>query len=575
MFLRNIARNQLIAGQTYQAEKTIDAALRVSTAEEKLLQVGPLAAQAALQRGRTVEAGRLLDRAFAGVDLTATAMSFHDSHEIAVEAYRSLRQYDKALAHLTALKRLDDQATRLATQTSNALMGARFDAANQAARIARLRDAERLRVARDALRQAETARLISYGGAAAIALIGLLLFLNLLTIRRSRDELRVAHDDLAVTNDALGEALGAKTEFLASTSHEIRTPLNGILGMTQVLLADEGLPEPTRDRLEVIHDAGLTMRALVDDILDVAKMETGNLGLEAAPFDLAALLDTAGVMWAEQARAKGIGFVIDMADCPTWVEGDPGRVRQIVFNLLSNAIKFTREGAITIAASRSDAGVRIAVTDTGIGIAADKLEQVFEPFRQADASTTRRFGGTGLGLTICRSLARAMGGEMALASRPGEGSTFSLTLPLPATAAPPEPVAPDADATLLVIDRNPITRAMFRALFQPLAGAVAFAATAAEATARLKVGGIERVLIDDGTVRAAGDPHRFVMAITAAAGAAPVVLLWPDAAEAATFERLGVSAVVAKPVTGAALTAALFEAQKSGRMPPPLVSQAA
>ncbi|WP_174278859.1 ATP-binding protein [Sphingomonas bacterium] len=577
-FLRNLARNELKAKQMRQADAAIAAAAALKgTTQDDSRQLDAVAAQAALQHGRLHDAQQFVDRAFRDIDLATTDLLMRDSHATAIAVYRALGRSDDALAHADALKRLDDKATRLATETSTALMAARFDSANQEAKIAQLRDAERLRQAREALQRARTERLFWLGGSGAAAAIILLLLVGLVTLRRSRDQVRAVNDDLAVTNDALGKALAAKTEFLATTSHEIRTPLNGILGMTQVMLADTGLSAPTRERLGVVQGAGLTMRALVDDILDVAKMETGHLTLERAPFDVASTLRDAARLWAEQARAKGLRFVVDVERCPPLVDGDAARVRQIAFNLLSNAVKFTDNGSITLTAEAADDGIRIAVADTGIGIAADKHEAVFESFRQADASTTREFGGTGLGLAIVRRLARAMGGDVALASTPGIGTIFTATLPLPAVASAAVACASASGDTLLVLERNPITRAMLRALLQPHIAAVAFAGTIAEALACVEAGTVTHVLIDEATARAAGDGLRFMKEIKALAGSAPVMLLRSPASEAervAVFAT-GVDRLIVKPVTGASLVAALFGRSEDADHATVLVSRAA
>jgi CheY-like chemotaxis protein/anti-sigma regulatory factor (Ser/Thr protein kinase) len=344
------------------------------------------------------------------------------------------------------------------------------------------------------------------------------------------------------------------------------------------MLTDRALAPATRDRLTVVHGAGLTMRALVDDILDVAKMETGNLGLEVAPFDLRAMLTDASRMWADQASAKGLTFAVELDRCPERVEGDAARVRQIVFNLLSNACKFTSQGSVTLSAEASEAGVLIRVADTGIGIAPEQREAVFESFRQADASTTRKFGGTGLGLSICRNLARAMDGDVTLASTPGEGSTFTVALPLPVVAAPaPASATPSEGEALLVIDRNPIARAMMRTLFAPHAGKVLFAAGPAEAVECLSAGGIARVLIDDATARAAGDPHGVVAQVVEQAQGAKVALLWPKSEEAdhAALLDLGIDLLIAKPITGAALVQQLFPTESAAEQQSSLVPRAA
>ncbi|RYD25278.1 MAG: hypothetical protein EOP89_09530, partial [Lysobacteraceae bacterium] len=487
-----------------------------------------------------------------------------------------------ALVHLQALKRLDDAGTKLATDTKTALMAARFDFANQELRISQLKASELQRSIAFERTQARTQRNIFIATGAAVAVVIALLAIGLVTIRRSRDQVRAANDDLATTNSALGKALAAKTEFLATTSHEIRTPLNGILGMTQVMLADPTLPADMRDRLGVVHGAGITMRALVNDILDVAKMETGNLTIEAAPFDVCATVTDAARMWEEQARAKGLSFTVDVGGCPAMIMGDAARVRQIVFNLLSNALKFTKTGHVALSIQVGDDDrLRVGVTDSGIGIPADKIEEIFESFRQADAGTTRQFGGTGLGLSICRNLARAMGGDVSVSSIVGQGATFTLVLPLVrADSKAVDIVETDTRPGTLIVDRNPITRSMFKTLLAPHGGPITFAASVDEAVTRLADGDIARVLIDDATVRVGDDALGGLSRVAEAAyiSGAETTLLWPVAAEKEREEllRTGITRVVAKPVSGGALIAMMFDGSVSANgVNPDLVSHAA
>ncbi len=565
--LRNIARNRLKAGQVDAAERAVRRSLlltvqdRDAGARSQLLAV---AAQAAAQRGNTAQAADLIERSFAGVDPTTTGVVWREAHATAYAVFSKLGRDDLALEHLAALKRLDDEATKLAITTSTALMAARFDYANQELRIANLKADELRRSVAFEQARARIERTIFLGVGGATAIVIALLAASLFAIRRSRNEVRAANDDLGRSNDALGKALAAKTEFLATTSHEIRTPLNGILGMTQVMLADDALHGPTRERVSVVHGAGLTMRALVDDILDVAKMETGNLSIEQAPFDLRATIREASRMWEAQAAAKELTFAVDLDDCPTRIQGDAARVRQVVFNLLANALKFTATGGISLAARATTDGraVTIAVADTGIGIAADKQGAIFESFRQADAGTTRQYGGTGLGLSICRNLARAMGGEVTVTSRPGEGATFTVTLPLVAVA--PEAIrAADPDATdatgsaLLVVDRNPIGRSLWKSLLGPHTDRLIFVSTATDAVAALGDGRIDRVLIDDATIMAdpLSDAALDTLAGAATAAGAAMVLLWP--ADRA-MPDVPMMRIVRKPVAGPALIAALF-----------------
>lgn len=568
--LRNIARAELTAGDVEKAERAIAIGAKLARNDPDptaAAQFWSVAAWAALERGRMGEAKSLINRVFAGQDLTATPLSFRDNHETAYRIFQRTGDARAALAHLEALKRLDDQATRLAASTNTSLMAARFDYANQDLKIARLKRAEAQKNLEFEKSRAQFQRLIFAGVVGATLIVVSMLIFGLLTIRRSRNEVRAANIDLASTNTALEKALAAKTEFLATTSHEIRTPLNGILGMTQVMLADPNTQPSARDRVSVIHSAGVTMRALVDDILDVAKMETGNMTVENVPFDLRTTLKDVSKLWEEQARGKGLTFAVDLNDCPSMIVGDSARLRQIVFNLLSNALKFTSEGSVTLGASRTDDDqLRITVSDTGIGIPADKAEIIFESFRQVDAGTTRRFGGTGLGLSICRNLSRAMGGDVTMKSVEGEGSTFTVTLPLV--------LAPEAEASesttdshgggLLIVDRNPITRSMIKALFEPRAATVQATGVLDDIDAVLSSGGVGIVLLDEATVRASEDIQATLQRVATAAlsHGAKTVLLWtaPDEEFSHQADIAGVSKIVTKPIAGAALVEMLYPA---------------
>ena len=564
MVLGNLAETRLASHDAAGAQRAIDQGLRLSTRGEgagfrKMLIA--LAAQAAFERGDRAEAARLIAERFADEDFARTTLIDREAHHIAYTIYNATGAHDLALRHLVALKRLDDEATTLARSTGAALMAARFDFANQELKIANLqRDEARRSVAFEQART-RTQRTIFLGVAAAAAFIVAMLAFGLVTLRRSRNKVRAANADLAVTNTALGKALAAKTEFLATTSHEIRTPLNGILGMTQVMLADRGVAGATRDRLTVVHSAGVTMRALVDDILDVAKMETGNLVIEAAPFDLGAMLRDSTRLWDDQAQAKGLTFTRDLDACPGMIVGDAVRLRQVVFNLMSNALKFTATGGVSLSVSVV-AGDRlhIVVADTGIGIAADKCDDIFESFRQADTSTTRQFGGTGLGLSICRNLVRAMGGDVGVASTPGAGSRFTVDLPLvlaPATAA--GDVCTERRPCLLIVDRSPITRAMLRTLLAPHAPTVALAASLDDALPILRDGGVERVLVDAAVLTASDDAVAAARRLADAAGPARIVILWPagsDPIHDGIATTHGFSHVI-KPVSGPSLVASL------------------
>jgi signal transduction histidine kinase/CheY-like chemotaxis protein len=234
---------------------------------------------------------------------------------------------------------------------------------------------------------------------------------------------------LAEATAAADAANEAKTRFLSTMSHEIRTPLNGVLGMAQAMAAD-GLSQVQQERLTVIRESGEALLAILNDILDLSKIEAGKLTIEQVDFDFGELVRGAHSTFTQLANKKGLSFLLSIDQAKGVYTGDPTRVRQILYNLISNAVKFTDSGEIRVAATRTDAGLRLEVADTGIGMTDEVSAKLFGRFAQADATTTRRFGGSGLGLAICRQLCELMGGTIDVESRSGYGSTFTVNLPL-------------------------------------------------------------------------------------------------------------------------------------------------
>ena len=248
------------------------------------------------------------------------------------------------------------------------------------------------------------------------------------------------------------QASAFKDQFLANMSHEIRTPINGIFGMLNVTLASELKPEQ-KDALETVNSCAQSLLGVLNDILDVSKIEAGRLEITPAPFRTREMVQGACSTFAGTARSKGIGLTWEVAeDVPEWLEGDAARIRQVLLNLAGNALKFTQEGAVRVSATVRDsndgpAELHFAVSDTGIGIPEESRGVIFEAFRQADGSTSRTYGGTGLGLTISSRLVELMGGEITVESKPGAGSVFRFYVKTQAAIAPPEGATPALDVS--------------------------------------------------------------------------------------------------------------------------------
>nr|WP_282450907.1 ATP-binding protein [Marinobacter bryozoorum] len=296
-----------------------------------------------------------------------------------------------------------------------------------------------------------------------------------------------------------------RARFLASMSHEIRTPLNGVLGMLE--LAQEGDLDPARrHQLEIAHRAGESLLSLLNDILDISKVEAGKLDLEVISFDLRTLVTECATIHGEQARRKGLAFVTDMETelAPRFI-GDPTRLRQIINNLLSNAIKFTDEGTISVRVAQTPQGIRLDVRDTGIGMSRAELDRIFSPFSQAATDTARRYGGTGLGLALCQQLVERMHGQIKVDSRVGEGTWFTVQLPLtadqnlqtdPSASQLPEQEPDQRRCRILLVEDNRVNQIVASGLLQKMAHEVDHAENGERALAALALKSYDVVFMD-------------------------------------------------------------------------------
>ena len=405
--------------------------------------------------------------------------------------------------------------------------------------------------------------------------VGIVTALRDVTARLAmEDELRRSRNDAEQANRA-------KSSFLATMSHEIRTPLNGVLGMAQAMSAG-ALTSTQRKRLDVIQTSGEQLLAILNDVLDVSKIEAGKLALEHVEFDLGKLCAGAISTFAAVANSKSLRLELAITESARGrYVGDPTRLRQILTNLVSNAVKFTDQGGVEVEVDLTAAGLRIDVRDTGIGLAPDQLARIFDRFEQADVSTTRRFGGAGLGLGICRDLAQLMGGCVTAAAAPGAGAVFTVELPLQRIAGEADewgasgPIeAPDASLRLLIADDNETNRIVLKTILEQVGLSPKLVNDGAAAVEAWEAEVFDAILMDVQMPRMDGLAATQLIRQRerhSSRARTPIIALTADAMahQVSECERAGMDGHIAKPIEidrlFTALSAALGEGAAAAR----------
>jgi signal transduction histidine kinase/CheY-like chemotaxis protein len=385
-----------------------------------------------------------------------------------------------------------------------------------------------------------------------------------LLLVRSADQLRVK----VITEQQAAAA--TKSRFLANIGHEIRTPMNGVLGMTEELLASPEVPPETKERIAVIQRSGQHMVALLNDLLDLSRIEAGKLAPSPRPLELRRLVDDVAALFGPLAARKGVRFETGCdEDVPRWLSVDGARLQQVLTNLVSNAVKFTDRGAISLRVGRSgDAALTFSVADTGVGIEPAELPKLFAAFEQADSST-RRHEGSGLGLALSKQLVALLGGDLTVESTPGAGTTFRFTLPFTPAEAPAnlEERPSGGRLTVLVVDDNPLNRRVAEGLLHRAGHEVQSAANGLEALAVLERGHVDAILMDcHMPVMDGFEATERIRQLRPPSGETPIIAVTASASadDLEACQRSGMNAWLAKPVSYAELLSALERVTRAG-----------
>ncbi|GGY56359.1 tetratricopeptide repeat-containing hybrid sensor histidine kinase/response regulator [Parvularcula lutaonensis] len=570
----NLAALEFDAGNMASAKRAVESIKRLIEENEAIrMPVVASAIEASIlaSEGGTQEAAALLDAAFEGVDLTQTSEDFKSAHERAYEVYSRADRPRAALAHLEAFKRLEDIERDIAASANLALMNAEFELSNKELTIANLRS-ERLE-ADVALIKAR--RQQEQGIAAAIILLAIAIsaFFIWQTMQSSRvrriterlnKELEGVNQKLRRSNIELEKANSAKTEFLATTSHEVRTPLNAVINLTAAVLDNNDLGPDAKKKLSTALKSAEHLHEIVSDVLDVARFEGKRVKAHVTEVDLPDTVVDVVNLWRPKAEEKGLTFETDIDIRCDRFQTDEKLLRQLLSNLLSNAIKFTSEGVVKMKVQGGiDMPLRIEISDTGIGIAKEDQKVIFESFRQVETGGTRSFGGTGLGLAICRQITGLLGGSITVESDAGEGSTFTVELPVQASVdtsasdkAPTAEELVDIDKTLsglrvLAAEDNAVNAMVIQAILKTKVETLTIVENGLEAVNAVIDGDFDVVLMDKQMPVMDGvEAIRRIRSIGGAAANIPIIAVTADAFSAAREELIqaGADDYLSKPV---------------------------
>ena len=391
------------------------------------------------------------------------------------------------------------------------------------------------------------------------------------------DEQKRAELALVAAERTAQAASEAKAQFLANMSHEIRTPMNGVLGVMH-LLKRQSLPGDASALLGEALACGQMLSTLLDDVIDISRIEAGRLEMNREPVDPRELLLGVGRLLAAQVEHKGLVLKIEAPANLGWIETDPTRLRQALFNLIGNAVKFTLKGSVIVRAravhKASGPIIAFDVIDTGVGVPKAVQARLFERFEQGDASTTRRFGGSGLGLAITRRLAEMLGGAIEFDSEPGVGSRFTLTIAAPAAVAPAVQAQASGEILtglrILLVEDNPTNQMVASRILEQLGASVATADNGLAGVEATRAGGFDLVLMDVQMPGIDGlEASRRIRALPGAASQTPIIALTANvmAHQRATYRAAGMDGVAAKPIAPAALVAEILRLAQDGPLP--------